>query len=178
MKWYYIWILINRTQKTEIMKLFALLLTGILLYSCASTENIIKEEIGETAEQNENTMTEITKPERNIKLIAEIGKFKDSDLLNIQSAKIIKNTLFLVVTYSGGCAEHKFSFIGSPMIMKSLPPKRSVKLIHDKNNDSCRSIVTKTIEIDLKNIAYDQTPGSEIVFMIEGWDDQLKYTFE
>ena len=107
-----------------------------------------------------------------------IGEFKDSDLLDIQSAKIIKNTLFLVVTYSGGCAEHKFSFIGSPMIMKSLPPKRSVKLIHDKNNDSCRSIVTKTIEIDLKNIAYDQTPGSEIVFMLEGWDDQLKYTFE
>lgn len=158
------------------MKLFALVLIGTLLYSCSSTEQIIKEEVNETSEQIEDAAMESTKPERNIKLTAEIGEFKDSDLFEIQSAKIVGNTLLMVVNFSGGCAEHKFNFVGSPMIMKSLPPKRSVKLIHDKNNDSCRSIVTKTIEIDLKNIAYNQTIGSEIVFLLDGWDGQLKYT--
>ena len=159
------------------MKLFALLLVGTLLYSCSSTENIIKEELSDTVEQTEDTAIESTKPERNIKLTAEIGEFKDSDLLEIQSAKIVGNTLLMVVTFSGGCAEHKFNFVGSPMIMKSLPAKRSVKLIHDKNDDSCRSLVTKTLEIDLKNIAYNQTTGSEIVLLLEGWKGELKYTF-
>tara|TARA_B110000285_G_scaffold33239_1_gene34800 strand:- start:291 stop:773 length:483 start_codon:yes stop_codon:yes gene_type:complete len=159
------------------MKLFALLLVGTLLYSCSSTENIIKEELSDTVEQTEDITIESTKPERNIKLTAEIGEFKDSDLFEIQSAKIVENTLLMVVTFSGGCAEHKFNFVGSPMIMKSLPAKRSVKLIHDKNDDSCRSLVTKTLEIDLKNIAYNQTTGSEIVLLLEGWKGELKYTF-
>ena len=63
MKWYYIWILIKEL-KTEIMKLFALVLIGTLLYSCSSTEQIIKEEVNETSEQIEDAAMESTKPEK------------------------------------------------------------------------------------------------------------------
>lgn len=162
------------------MKLFAFILTISLIFSCSSTEEVIKDEVTDTIEtvaEDAQDAVDETKPERNVKMKAEIGEFKDSDPLTIQSAKIVDNSLFLTVNFSGGCAEHKFSFIGSPMIMKSLPPKRSVKLIHDKNDDSCRSIVTKVLEIDLKNIAYKQESGSELVLLLEGWKGELKYTF-
>ena len=162
------------------MKLFILLFAGTLLYSCSNSKKIIEEEISSTTEEVIDSASETVsdaKPERNVKIKAEIGEFTDSDLFEIKSAKIVGNSLFMVVTFSGGCAEHNFDFIGSPMVMKSLPAKRSVKLIHDKNDDSCRSIVTKTLEIDLKNIAYKQTTGSELVLLLDGWKGELKYTF-
>ena len=162
------------------MKLFILLFAVTMLNSCSNTEKVIKEEINTTSEDVVDSASDVVndaKPERNVKIKAEIGAFTDSDMFEIQSAKILGNSLLMVVTFSGGCAEHKFSFIGSQMVMKSLPPKRSVKLIHDKNDDSCRAVVTKTIEIDLKDIAYKQTAGSELILLLDGWKGELKYTF-
>ena len=159
------------------MKLFTLLLAGTLLYSCASTEKVITDEVSDTIEVAMDTV-EDAKPERNVMIKAEIGDLTvESDMYDIESAKIVGNSLFMVVTFSGGCAEHKFKFVGSPMIMKSLPPKRSVKLIHDKNGDYCRSLVTKTLEIDLTNIAHEQTSGSELVLLLDGYKGELNYTY-
>lgn len=156
--------------KTGIMKLLVSISIIALLLSCGSTKEveIVKEE----------TVQEEIKPQRNIPVKATIGEFKESDHVVINAVRIVGNTLFLDVSYSGGCKEHRFEFIGSPVILKTLPPKRSVQLYHDSNEDVCRELVTNTIEIDLKELTYQPIAGSEIVLLLKGWDDPITYIFE
>lgn len=108
-----------------------------------------------------------------------VGTFPEkNDPMNIQSAKIEGNNLILEVSYGGGCEEHDFSLVGSQMISKSLPPIRSVKLIHDAHGDKCKALIMKTLTFDISNMAYKQEKGSEIMLKIDGLKENLKYTFE
>jgi hypothetical protein len=127
-----------------------------------------------------NAMTDINAVQNDaIKITAEIGTTKEvSAPIEITGCKIEGNKMFLSVTYSGGCQEHSFKMIGSPSIAKSLPPIRSVQLFHQNNGDSCREFISKVIEIDIKALAYVQQKGSVIYLKVEGWEEQLTYTYE
>lgn len=177
-KWYYIWIV---ETKQSNMKLFISIPLIILLFSCGNSKKV-SEEIIDTSkaqtETNPTTKPPEMKPERNVKLKAFIGDVKETDAFSIESAVITGNTLLMTITYSGGCADHQFEFIGSPAIQKSMPPIRAVRLVHNANDDACRSVVTRIIEVDLQDIAYQQRAGSELMLHLEGFKTKLKYTFE
>ncbi len=166
------------------MKLFLFLPILAFLFSCGNVKKANKDTVKVDAstividEEAQVKTPPEGKPQRNAMVKSTIGSFKESDAFSIQDAQIKGNTLLLTITYGGGCAEHKFEFIGSPMIMKSMPPIRSVQLIHDSANDNCKAIVTRIVEIDLKNIAYTPKPGSELMLMLKGWDKKIKYTYE
>ncbi len=155
------------------MKLLSILSLSLLLFSCGTTEEAISVTSSDDQPIVETDVTD--KPQRNYQVKARIGKLGESSPFTIDEMRLDGNTLFATVTYSGGCAEHKFEVVGSPMIMKSLPPKRSVQIGHDPNGDSCRGMVTRILEIDLTDLAYDPTPGSEIVLMFSGWDEGINY---
>jgi hypothetical protein len=113
-----------------------------------------------------------------IKITAEIGATKEESApIEITGCKIDGNTMYLSVSYSGGCQEHSFRVIGSPNISKSLPPIRAIQLFHSNNGDSCRELISKVIEVDLRPIAYKQEVGSQIHLTLEGWDEKLTYTY-
>lgn len=113
-----------------------------------------------------------------IQITAEIGTTKEiSAPVEITSCKIEGNTMFLTVSYSGGCKDHSFKVIGSPSISKSLPPYRSVQVFHDNNEDSCRELITKNLEVDISALAYIQNPGSVIYLTLGGWEERVTYTF-
>lgn len=113
-----------------------------------------------------------------IKITAEIGTTKEiSAPLEITGCKIEGNKMYLSVNYSGGCQEHSFKLIGSPNISKSLPPIRSIQLFHENNEDSCRELITKVIEVDISALAYKQEDGSVIQLTMEGWEEKITYTF-
>ena len=63
------------------------------------------------------------------------------------------NTLKVVVEYSGGCRDHVFQLVTNGMLMKSLPPQRPVRLIHQANEDMCRSMIIDTLTFDLTPLA-------------------------
>ncbi|MES2799956.1 MAG: hypothetical protein V4638_08065 [Bacteroidota bacterium] len=116
------------------------------------------------------------------KLVATIGSAKefnelDSAPFEVQSAKIVDNSLFLTIQFSGGCQEHDFQLIGSPAISKSLPPIRSMQLYHNSNNDACRGVLTKELEFDISALAYKQEDSSVIYLTMDGIEDRLTYTF-
>lgn len=95
----------------------------------------------------------------------------------INSVRIEGNLMFLDVSYSGGCEEQGFSLVGSNMIMKSLPPKRGIRLQRDPKGDVCRELVSKSLVFDISDLAYTQEVGSEIILMLEGYREDIKYTF-
>jgi hypothetical protein len=109
--------------------------------------------------------------------VARIGKFPETDPIEIDTAFINGNILYLSVHYSGGCKYHRFEFIGNPAIMKSMPPKRSAKLIHMDDNDDCESIVNEQIEVDIRELSVTETTGSEIILLLENYQYPIHYIY-
>ena len=155
------------------MKTVLLLSVLAVLLSCAGTKEItFSEEVVVTSETDSNPDWVVKQKK------AKIGKFMESDYVDIESVILKDNTLFIAVSYSGGCEEHDFELIGNPLIMKSLPPKRTIQLYHNANGDSCRSLLNEILEIDITDLAYDQTEGSEIILVLEGWAEEINYIFK
>jgi hypothetical protein len=147
------------------MKSIVILLAVGLFFSCGA-KKIAGDGTGQTLKSKSMTAG------------STIGEFPEkNDLTNIQSAKIEGNNLILEVSYGGGCEEHDFSLLGSPMISKSLPPMRVVKLVHNAHEDKCKALIMKTLTFDISNLAYKQEVGSEIFLKLDGVADNLKYTF-
>lgn len=62
------------------------------------------------------------------------------------------DSLFLKVSFAGGCGDHNFSLISNGMLKKSLPPQLEVKLC-DKTDDSCEQLQTRDLVFDLSPFA-------------------------
>ena len=100
--------------------------------------------------------------------LAEIGDLNtESAAVDIQSAEIKGTSIQLVVSYSGGCAEHSFRLIGSPMLTKSLPPQRAVKLIHTNNGDQCKKMITDTLMFDVTPLANSASKDKTVVLNLD-----------
>ena len=137
-------------MKKNLVYSFALL--AIVLVSCKAPKNSM----------NQNTI------ETSIPL-AEIGDLNmESAAINIQSAEIKGTSIQLVVSYSGGCAEHSFRLIGSPVLTKSLPPQRAMKLIHINNGDQCKKMITDTLLFDVTPLANKASKDKTVVLNLDG----------
>lgn len=149
------------------MKTFALVLGGIMLLACShkitgdGTGQIIKV-------KNKKMMT------------AGLGKSATGLPFQILDAEIKGNTLVLAISYEGGCGFHDFQLIGSEAISKSLPPIRSVSLLHTlaSTEEKCKATVNTTLKFDIKKLAYKQEKGSEIYLTLEGWKERLTYVYK
>lgn len=119
--------------------------------------------------QKSNEMTEIS---------AVLGDITTvSDPVEIIETKIEGNFLLLKVGYSGGCEEHSFEMIGSTEIAKSMPPIRSIKLIHKANNDLCRAYIYKDLKIKISELSERQIDGSTIFLKGEQFKEKMSYTY-
>ncbi len=112
-------------------------------------------------------------------LVARIGDFVEkNDHFDLIEAKIEGNFLLLKVGYGGGCQEHEFELIGSTVIAKSMPPIRSIQLVHKANNDMCKAYIYKDLKFDIRNLAERQEKGRTIYLNNEKFKEKLLYTFE
>jgi hypothetical protein len=137
----------------------------LLFFSCKTTKQVA----------GENTANQ----QQTVKITAQVRDSKQdiSDVFEILEHRIDGNTLFLKISYSGGCKDHNFLVIGDPNISKSLPPIRAVKLIHHSNQDACRKLIEQILEIDLRPLTYKKENGSTIYLQFEGIEDRITYTF-
>jgi hypothetical protein len=152
------------TRKKHGMKNIAIFCLLLAAVGCKTQKNL------EKSQMDTNTKTMLT---------ATLGKINaPSDPVTIKSVRMEGNKLFLAIQYSGGCEIHSFQCIGSPVIAKSLPPIRSVQLVHTANGDACKKLIEQTLEIDISALAYKQEAESKIFLNLEGWAERIIYTFE
>jgi hypothetical protein len=156
------------------MKFTALLFFLVLIFSC-KTQKVnqkccLKKK---KKEQTETTLKAIIIDSSS----DSTKKENNSDSFKILDAKISKNQLLLNVSYSGGCEKHSFKIIGDLLLSKSLPPIRSVKLIHYGNNDACKKLIIENLVIDISDLAYKKEDGSEIYLSLVGWGERITYVF-
>ena len=146
-----------------------------IIFSCKTQKNnkhcFFKKK---KTEQTENTLIAIIIDST----LDTTKKESNSDAFKILDAKIIGNYLHLNISYSGGCEKHSFKINGDLQLSKSLPPIRSVKLIHYGNNDACKKLIIENLEIDISDLAYKKEDGSEIYLSINGWTEKIHYVFK
>jgi hypothetical protein len=164
--------------KPTIMKnIFILAL--LVFASCKTAKNTSTENNDPKLEQSNTEGGIVERIHESIEIKAEIGRIEREQTMGVQviKSRIEGNTLFLKIGYSGGCAKHDFNVIGNPMISKSLPPIRSVELIHLNNGDTCREYIEQELIIDLRELAYTKENGSKIKLQFSGIEESIMYTY-
>ena len=169
---------LNQQLKNIVMK-YIFILALIIFASCKTVDNV-KSENGKT--NNEQTNSEGGIVERKyepIEIKAEIGRIEREQTTSVQiiKSRIEGNTLFLKIGYSGGCEKHNFKVIGNPMISKSLPPIRSIELVHLNSGDTCREYIEQQLIIDISDLAYEKENGSKIKLQFSGMEEMLMFTY-
>lgn len=101
----------------------------------------------------------------------------ESEPLTIKTASLDGNILSVEIEYSGGCEKHWVDLVGSFSVMKSLPAKRTIKLIHGSNNDHCRKLISESIMFDVSLFAFNQESGSEIILLLDGYKEEISYVY-
>jgi hypothetical protein len=140
------------------------------VFGCKSTKKCVPDNQSSNSFNQTNEIIRIT---------ASVGRIEQaSDSFSISNVLIKENKLFIDVTYAGGCEDHQFQLIGSSILTKSLPPIRSIQLVHNANGDNCKMNLTKRIEVDIKELSYKKEVDSKILFNLNGWKTQIIYTYE
>ena len=147
------------------MKTSIFLIIIFLLAGCKTSKEVNRK-------SDKEVIKEMTMDKKAI--LGDINMLSDS--IQINKAIIIGNTLSLEVSYSGGCRNHDFTLVGNPMIAKSLPPIRSVILVHNANQDECKKQIIETLNFDIRDFAFTQGEG-EIYLKIKGFENKVLYHF-
>lgn len=154
------------------MKYAPFIVVLALLFSCSTTKETTQSLADQTTESTENNQGDY------IEITAKEGELGTSDPFTIEDVQLNGNYLEITASYSGGCEAHQFEFIGSRAIMKSYPPKRAVQLIHHANEDHCRQYITQKIRVDLRKMVDVEKAGNKMYLLLEGWKDEILYTYE
>jgi hypothetical protein len=151
------------------MKSILLFVSSLILFCCASSQKV---------NQNPENNTHLVNTS-DIKIAILGDNNKNSISTTINKVVLKDNILEISVNYTGGCAKHEFELIGSDLISKSLPPIRSINLIHKTlEEESCKRSIFDTLYFDLSNLAYQKTNGSVIKLNLVSWKEQILYTFK
>lgn len=94
------------------------------------------------------------------------------DFFTIREATIRGTNLVLSVEYSGGCGGANFGAAWNGMIMKSMPPKVSVMLTFD-DQDQCEALIRKDIYVELSPL--HEIESDKVVLSLSGYDESLLY---
>ena len=93
--------------------------------------------------------------------------------MEILSAEVVGDTLRLAVQYGGGCEEHALSVVAAGPLLKSLPPKQPIRVVHRTPGDPCRALIEEQLAVDLT--PWRGTPNGVTVLLLENWNEPLIY---
>ena len=166
-----------KPKLTTMKNIFILAL--LLFVSCKTAKITSSKSNDTTIEQFDTEGGIVERKYEPIEIKAEIERIDPEQTSSVQiiKSRIEGNTLYLKIGYSGGCAKHDFNVIGNPMISKSLPPIRSVELVHLNNGDTCREYIEQQLIIDISELAYRKDNGSKIKLQFSGIDEMMTYTY-
>jgi NigD-like C-terminal beta sandwich domain len=158
-------------MKTKVMILSALILAGSVACQTKKTAVVTEQDelsgMLESVQENKGFI-EVDK--------AYQGPAK-GDAFNIGEMKIIGDSLYVNVEYSGGCKTHDFKMITHGNFLKSLPPKLPLFLEHKANEDNCRALKTEQLAFDLKPLRNPQTKKVK-VFVNDQQEKALDYEYK
>lgn len=133
-----------------------LVMIGLVFYSCKGTKK--------AAESDQNTKPSAEK----ISLYDKPIDSLKTDYYTIDSIAMSEQTLYVYVTYSGGCGEVQFEMFYKPQLMTVMPHRRTLllKLI---DNDPCRELIQKKLAYNL-SIFNDEAKSGGVVISLDTYE--------
>lgn len=122
---------------------------------------------------NENISGPITNPgDVKLNILIDQNKFKSMDETRLQKKGVsdpfeIKkverkaDTLYITVSYNGGCKEHSFDLVWGGIFLLTYPRQTGLLLKHNANGDPCEMQITEILKIDLKQLFGDNYSPEE-----------------
>ena len=107
-------------------------------------------------------------------VVVDVASFNEAQY-SFKSVEIKGDTLYATVSYSGGCGEHNFSLEANGAMMKSLPPKQPLRILHRSTYDPCRARIVELFKYDISS--YRGTPSGLTVILLENWNQHLSYNY-
>ena len=98
-----------------------------------------------------------------------------STTFTVKDVKIMGDTLIANVQYSGGCGDHKFEIKQNGFLMKSLPPKQPIQIIHLSTDDPCRALINVDLKFDISS--FRGTPHGTTVLLLKNWTSDIIYSY-
>lgn len=99
------------------------------------------------------------------------------DAITINGLKVVGDSLYVEVQYSGGCQDHEFTMITNGNFLKSLPPQLPLFLEHNANGDNCRALKMQTLKYDLMPLRSTQTKKIK-VFVNDDKEHMVEYSWK
>ena len=93
--------------------------------------------------------------------------------LELVSAVVDGDQLLVTVQYGGGCAEHEVTLEAAGPLLKSLPPKQPLRVVHRTPGDPCRALIQEEHAFELK--PWRGAPNGVTVILLEHWNEPLIY---
>jgi len=106
--------------------------------------------------------------------IKEVDFEPDFTILN---AEIIGDVLKIDVSFTGEKGDHDFDLFWNGSIMKSLPPKAMLHLVHKKTSDKGKKEVVMNLEFDISMFKRKEY-GDTIILLLEGFEQQFRYSIK
>jgi hypothetical protein len=104
------------------------------------------------------------------------------DPLTIESLAIAGDTLIAQVSHGGGCSDHVFRLVISPVFMESFPVQTRARISHNANGDVCRALLRRDLRMSLRPLAdaygaqYGQQTGTVMIY-VTGANEPVLYKF-
>ena len=108
-------------------------------------------------------------------LVRKESKELTETQFNYDTVFVSGDTLVAVVTYSGGCGAHEFKLESNGPMLKSMPPKQPLRIVHRSDGDPCRAHLKETYKFCIED--YRSIPNGTMVLMLENWNSNLRYSY-
>ncbi|HSK02311.1 MAG TPA: hypothetical protein VK932_13760, partial [Kofleriaceae bacterium] len=76
------------------------------------------------------------------------------DHLQLREVAVEGTTLRLTVQHGGGCEQHAFAACWDGLIQETAPPRTSLVIRHDANDDFCDALITRDVLIDVADLDF------------------------
>lgn len=110
------------------------------------------------------------------KVIVQSG-FEASSTVDysIDSAKVTKDSILTIyVKYQGGCNGLHFELFNDGNIMKSMPPKTNLVLVHGIELENCKEEKVCSLDFNLSPLKYMVPENNKLILRLANWKGRLE----
>jgi len=112
-------------------------------------------------------------------LLAKVSAFESSPLILIKDLRVDSNVLFFNIEYEGSCSKDEvFECVGLEKYNDQIyPPIRQVKLQFRPFADTCQELKTRTLIVNIRELAVEKMRDFETDLQISGWRSKIRYVY-
>jgi len=100
---------------------------------------------------------------------------QESAEYTVRQISIEGDSIYIDVSFAGGCESHEFALVSPGYYAESMPPQLTLSLIHVTDDFRCEALLYKKLAFDLTPTRYNET--GKIMIRIKDQKGMYAYTY-